>query len=123
MDTVPDLHHPQKPMKKDFFRTVHVFYFNKISLRNVLEKNNLDIKEIVEKPKSHELYVIAKLGKIKNRKIKKENYKLIQKELKKNSKFDNLYFCKVEFIDILVWCMKNIKLYDFFKSLYVKVKK
>ncbi len=61
---VPDAFHPTKPLRSHFFRVVHISYFTKVSLTNLLRKAGLDIQEIVsgDKYDSCEVYAICKKG-------------------------------------------------------------
>jgi SAM-dependent methyltransferase len=62
---VPDSFHPTKPLRSHFFRVVHISYFSKISLSNLLRKAGLEIIEIVEgdQYEKSEIFALCKKGK------------------------------------------------------------
>lgn len=80
---VPNAYKPKPPLARSFFRVVHTFYFNKVSLTNFIHKANYEILELVEGDKflDKEIFVtIKKTNKPLELEIKKENY-LIQKSI------------------------------------------
>ena len=64
---VPNNFKPTKNIKYKWFRVVHTYYFNKISLKNILHKSNL--KPLIMKEgdhrNQHELYTVATKSKEK----------------------------------------------------------
>jgi SAM-dependent methyltransferase len=61
---VPDSFHPTKPLKSHFFRIVHISYFSKNSLSNLLSKAGLDIISLAEGDNhdKNEIFVFCKKG-------------------------------------------------------------
>ena len=62
---VPNSFYPTKPLRKHFFRVVHISYFSIVSLANLLRKAGLEIQEIVDGDKYEisENFAICKKGK------------------------------------------------------------
>lgn len=61
---VPDAMHPTKPLKSHFFRIVHISYFTKHSLTNLLRKSGFEVLNIVEgdQYEKSEVFAICKRG-------------------------------------------------------------
>jgi len=59
---VPDAYAPTVAFTDSFFRVVHTYYFNKISLANILNKSGYEVVSMVEGDKHHndELFVFGK---------------------------------------------------------------
>ncbi|MFK8038657.1 MAG: class I SAM-dependent methyltransferase [Crocinitomicaceae bacterium] len=74
---VPNNLAPNQSLEKSWFRVVHTYYFNKYSLKNILDLAGLDCIEIVEGDKFNagEVFLMAKKGNLeKEIKIDKEHY-------------------------------------------------
>jgi SAM-dependent methyltransferase len=79
---VPDAFHPTKPLRSHFFRIVHISYFSKVSLSNLLKKAGLEIisgPEADQLEKS-EIFALCKKGIPENFKPDSAQFK-IQKEV------------------------------------------
>lgn len=80
--TVPNLEKPILPLTKEFFRVMHTFYFNKITLQEICLKNGLKPIKIGEMQGGRWIYVILKKDKPLY-KINKNNYENTRNNLKK----------------------------------------
>lgn len=61
---VPDAFHPTRPLRSHFFRIVHISYFSKISISNLLKKAGLEVIAIAEgdQHEKNEIFVFCKKG-------------------------------------------------------------
>lgn len=100
---VPDAFHPTKPLRSHFFRVVHISYFSKISLSNLLGKAGLDIVEIVEGDnyEKHEIFAICKKGKVKDFKPDPSQFDLQKKIYAETGSKDFYYESKGKLISLL----------------------
>ena len=73
---VPDAYHPVLPLTSYYFRTVHTYYFNEDTIRELMEQAGLSIQVLQDNQKG-ELYLIAKraIGKTIPRDTKASYYK------------------------------------------------
>ncbi len=61
---VPDAMHPTKPLRSHFFRVVHISYFTRKSLSDMLGMAGLEVVDIVEgdRHEQHEVFAICRKG-------------------------------------------------------------
>lgn len=100
---VPDSFHPTKPLRSHFFRVVHISYFSKISLSNLLRKAGLEIVEIAEgdQYEKSEVFAICKKGRIENFSPDSKQFDLQKKIYSEAGKNDSYYEFKTWIISVL----------------------
>lgn len=100
---VPDSTHPTRSLRRDFFRVVHISYFSKLSLSNLMKKAGLEIQEIVEgdQYEKTEIFAICKKGKPTDITIDPSQFDLQKKIYAERGKTDLYYECKGWLISVL----------------------
>jgi len=80
---VPNNFKPTKHIRYRWFRVVHTYYFNKVSLKNILHKSNLkpSIMKEGDHRNQHELYTVAKKSKEKLKIEIHENNYFLQRDI------------------------------------------
>lgn len=89
---VPDNLNPLQNLEKNWFRNVHTYYFNKHSLKNLINNTGLEILQIIEGDSFNkgEVYLIARKSNLENSpEFSKEHYQeqllVFEEKLKKDN--------------------------------------
>ena len=100
---VPDAFHPTRSLRSDFFRTVHISYFSKISLSNLLKKAGLEVQYLSEGDQydTGEIFAICKKGNPSDITIDPSQFDLQKKIYTQRAKTDLYYEIKGWLISIL----------------------
>jgi SAM-dependent methyltransferase len=100
---VPDAMHPTKPLKSHFFRIVHISYFTKHSLTNLLKKSGLEVLEIVEgdQYEKSEVFAICKRGTTAPVEIRADEFDKQKQVYNQIGRRDGYYQAKSKLISFL----------------------
>ncbi|HLG39301.1 MAG TPA: class I SAM-dependent methyltransferase [Chitinophagaceae bacterium] len=100
---VPDSFHPTKPLRSHFFRIVHISYFSKFSLSNLLKKAGLEILELSEGDmhEKSEIFVFCKKGLDQDFTPDSRQFEIQKSIYKKAGRYDLYYEIKAVLINIL----------------------
>lgn len=100
---VPDALHPTRPLLQSFFRIVHISYFSKVSLTNLLKKAGLSIVSISEGDSrdAHEVFVFCRKGVPADFTPDAGQYALQKAIYDERRKKDRLYLPKFRLIQLL----------------------